>query len=97
MYGIPHCVRDDGLVDTQITSMKYTYDQVADAIDIVFQAGKVFETREVAPGVMMDFDKRGTPLYLEILDAHKRFAKMPTRKAVSYRLMHSSGRISPSC
>ena len=72
--------------------MKYTYDYIADAINIVFQAGKVFETREVAPGVMIDFDKKGVPLYLEILDARKRFAKMPARKAVSYRFVRSSQR-----
>ena len=73
--------------------MKYSYDQVADAINIIFQTGKVFETREVAPGVMIDFDKKGPPLYLEILDARKRFAKMPMRKAVSYRLLRSPKRM----
>lgn len=73
--------------------MKYTYDQVADAINIVFQSGKVSETREVAPGVMIDFDKKGTPLYLEILDARKRFAKLPARKTVSYQFPRSFKRM----
>lgn len=55
--------------------MKYTYDPMADAINITFQKGKVAETMEIADGVLLDVDKRGKPLYLEMLDVRKRFGR----------------------
>lgn len=55
--------------------MKSTYDPLADAVSVTFKKGKVVETKEVSPGVLLDLDKSGTPLYLEILDASKRFKK----------------------
>lgn len=67
--------------------MNYTYDPRADAVNITFKKGKVAETREIAPGVMVDFDKKGAPLYLEILDVGKRFApKYTSRKITSGRV-----------
>lgn len=55
--------------------MKYTYDPVADAINIVFKKGKVAETKEVAEGVLLDVDRNDMPLYLEILNVRKRFGR----------------------
>lgn len=55
--------------------MKYTYDPVADAINIIFKKGKVAKTKEVAEGVLLDTDKSGKPLYLEIINVRKRFGK----------------------
>lgn len=55
--------------------MKSTYDPLADAVSVTFKKGKVSETKEVSSGVLLDLDKNGTPLYLEILDASKRFKK----------------------
>ena len=72
--------------------MKYTYDPMADAINITFKKGKVAETREVAPGIMIDFDKKGTPLYLEVLDASRRFAKKSTLSEVEFQPMRYSRR-----
>ena len=54
--------------------MKYTYDPIADAINIILKEGKVAKTREVAPGIMIDLDKKGNALSLEILDASKQFS-----------------------
>ena len=53
--------------------MKATYDPLADAVSITFKTGKVVKTKEVSPGVLLDVDKKGNPLYLEVLDASKRF------------------------
>lgn len=61
--------------------MKYTYDPVADAVSITLKRGKVVETREVAPGVMIDLDKKGDVLYIELLDASKKFAASSLKKA----------------
>lgn len=55
--------------------MRYTYDPMADAINIIFKKGKVAETKEVAEGVLLDVDRHDTPLYLEILNVRKRFGK----------------------
>lgn len=59
----------------QKIAMKYTYDPMADAINITFKKGKVAETKEVAEGVILDLDKVGAPLYLEILNVRKRFGR----------------------
>jgi len=72
--------------------MKYTYDPIADAINITFKKGRVVETREVAPGIMIDFDGKGTPLYLEILDASKRFANKGTLGEVEFKPLRYSRR-----
>lgn len=53
--------------------MNIFYDPKADAIDIVFKKGKVFETREIGREMYLDVDKNGEPLSLEILGAKSRF------------------------
>lgn len=55
--------------------MDITYDQDADALNIIFQKGKVAKTKEVSKGVLLDIDRKNIPLYLEILQASKRFKK----------------------
>jgi len=52
--------------------MKIYYDPKADAIDIIFKKGKVFETRKIGPETYVDVDKNGEPLSLEILGASER-------------------------
>lgn len=52
--------------------MKIFYDPKADAIDIIFKEGKVYETREIGRELYLDIDKKGEPLSLEILDASSR-------------------------
>lgn len=52
--------------------MKISYDKSVDALNVSIRAGKVARTSEVAPGIMLDFDRTGKALNLEILDAsHK--------------------------
>ncbi len=51
--------------------MKYTYDPLADALLITFKKGKYKETKEVAPYMNVDVDKKGDILSVEILDAKK--------------------------
>lgn len=59
--------------------MNITYDPVADALNIVFRKGRVAETKEVSEGILLDVDKKENPLYLEVLDASKRF-KQPKQQ-----------------
>ena len=52
--------------------MKITYDPEADVINIKFQRGKYSISKEIAEGIVVDYDKNGKVLSIEILDASKR-------------------------
>lgn len=70
--------------------MDIAYDPIADAFNIVFKRGNVSHTKEVSDGVLLDIDKNGTPLYLEILNASKRFKK--SKKLLQRRMIRLSSR-----
>ena len=55
--------------------MKISYDKEADALNIVLKIGSVDKTVEVSPEIFLDLDKKGNPLYLEILGASERVGK----------------------
>lgn len=74
-------------------TINYTYDPMADAMSITLKKGKVEKTEEVAPGVLIDFDKKGTPLYIEILDARKRFTLRVSKRMRGAVPMVSFGRL----
>ena len=52
--------------------MEITYDSKADALNITFKKGNVHETLEIAPEIILDLDKKGRPLYLEIVGASEK-------------------------
>ncbi len=55
--------------------MKISYDSVADAMNIKFQEGKYFISKEIAEGIIIDYTKTGKLIRIEILDASKRMPK----------------------
>jgi uncharacterized protein YuzE len=55
--------------------MKIIYDPQADALNITFREGKVKETREIAPEILLDVDSKSRPLYLEIIGAKEKLGK----------------------
>lgn len=69
--------------------MKINYDPKADALDIIFKKGKVFETREVGREMYMDVDRKGEPLSLEILGASERIP-MDEFNNLSFNISHYS-------
>ncbi len=69
--------------------MKITYDPYADAINITFQEGKVSETLEIAPEINLDLDKKGHPLYLEIIGAREKLGKSNAEEISIKSLMPS--------
>ena len=52
--------------------MKITYDKSVDALNISLRSGVVAKTMEVAPEVMLDVDKKGNTLSIEILGASEK-------------------------
>jgi len=61
--------------------MKVTYDPEVDVLRILFSGAAIEESDEDKPGVILDYDKEGNVVGLEILDASKR---MENPKTVEY-------------
>jgi uncharacterized protein YuzE len=49
--------------------MKVIYDRQTDTLSIVLRPGKVAESDEPRPGLILDYDKAGRLVSLELLDA----------------------------
>lgn len=47
--------------------MKATYDKEADAMNIRVKTGKVYKTLEISDSILVDVDKKGRALGVEIL------------------------------
>ena len=52
--------------------MKVTYDPEVDVLRILFSNSPIEESDEDKPGVILDYDKDGNIVGLELLDASKR-------------------------
>ncbi len=56
--------------------IQLTYDPQADALYIRLRHAKVDESDEVSAGVIVDYDRKGKPVGIEVLDA-SRFVGSP--------------------
>ena len=61
--------------------MKLVYDPETDILRILFSNAAIEESDEDKPGVILDYDKDGNVVGLEILDASKR---MDNPRSVEY-------------
>ena len=52
--------------------MKVTYDPEVDVVRILFNSTPIEESDETKPGVVLDYDKEGNVVGMEILNASKR-------------------------
>ena len=52
--------------------MKATYDPKTDTLTLEFKAGPVAESDEGKPGIILDYDREGDLVDIEVLDASKR-------------------------
>ena len=58
--------------------MKVKYDKEVDVLYIVFSENKIKESDEEKSGIILDYDKQGSIVGIEILNASKR-VKNPTK------------------
>ncbi|MFH1005629.1 MAG: DUF2283 domain-containing protein [Bacteroidota bacterium] len=58
--------------------MKVKYDKEVDVLYIVFSENKIKESDEEKSGIILDYDKQGSIVGIEILNASKRI-KNPTK------------------
>ncbi len=65
-------------------AMKVTYDPEVDVLRILFSNAPVEESDEDKPGIIIDYDKDGNVVGMEILGASKR---MDDPRAVDYVVM----------
>jgi uncharacterized protein YuzE len=64
--------------------MKVIYDPGIDVLRILFSSALIEESDEDKPGIIIDYDKDGNVVGLEILDASKR---MDNPRALDYAVM----------
>ena len=55
--------------------MEITYDPKVDALNITFKKGKVAKTIKVTSRLLIDVDKRGNVLGIEMLDVSRQIPK----------------------
>jgi len=55
--------------------MKISYDKIADAMYIYLRKGKVAKAIKVKKGLLVDVDKKGAVLGIEILDVSRQIPK----------------------
>jgi YD repeat-containing protein len=58
--------------------MKAVYDPKTDTVTFELNAGPVAESDEDKPGVILDYDKEGNLIGIEVLDASRRVADTRT-------------------
>ena len=59
--------------------MKISYDEEADAMYILLRKKKVHQTREVDENTMIDYDKEGNIIGIELLFVKERMHALPKR------------------
>lgn len=69
--------------------MKITYDPDVDILQIIFSDKPVEESDEEKPGIILDFDKKGDIVGIEILDASRR---MENPRSVEYAVAGPPGK-----
>lgn len=56
--------------------MKIKYDKEVDVLYIVFSENKIKESDEEKSGIILDYDKQGSIVGIEIMDASKRMKNL---------------------
>ncbi len=67
--------------------MRISYDEVDDAMYIRFSETEYYQSDEVKEGVILDFDKEGRIIALELLDVSKRLPKA-SMDSINFEVSH---------
>lgn len=67
--------------------MRISYDEVDDAMYIRFSDTDYYQSDEVKEGVILDFDKEGRIIALELLDVSKRLPNM-SLDSINFEVNH---------
>lgn len=67
--------------------MKVTYDPTVDVVRILFRDAPIEESDEEKPGMVLDYDREGNIVGMEILDASQR---VEDPRTVEYALTNES-------
>lgn len=62
--------------------MEITYDKKVDALNVSLRTGVVAKTIEIRPEILVDVDKRGNTLSIEILGASEKIGKKNFGKVI---------------
>jgi len=62
--------------------MKITYDKLADAMYIYFHTGKVFKTVEMKDSVIVDLDKKGNLIGIEVLGISSQISEKQIKSSI---------------
>ena len=73
--------------------MKVIYDKETDTLSIILRPGKVAESDELQSGLILDYDKAGRLISIELLDASEQ-VKAP--QSVEFVLAAGDGFVSPN-
>ena len=70
--------------------MKVTYDPEVDVLRILFSSSPIEESDEDKPGVILDYDKAGNVVGIEVLDASER---MENPRAMDFAIAEPAGMV----
>ena len=70
--------------------MKATYDKEADAMNIRVKNGKVYKTLEISDSILVDVDRKGRALGIEILFLSSRMPRKSITKTIRMGIPVSS-------
>jgi uncharacterized protein YuzE len=71
--------------------MKVIYDRETDTLSIILRNGKVADSDEVREGLIMDYDKSGRLLSIELLDASEQVNQPQCRRVRAGRSVERLG------
>lgn len=63
--------------------MNIEYDPAVDALYVRLTDGRIIESEEVQPGIVLDFDEAGKVVSVEVLNASKRESSPAPLKAAA--------------
>ena len=63
--------------------MKISYDKIADALYIYLRSGKVAKTKKITKRLLVDIDKKGNVLGIEMLEVSRQIPKKEIGKIYS--------------